>query len=265
MASRDAAAEEAKRSAVALYGSCAFDQLLQNTLRPGGLDLTKRLAAVAGLGRGHLVLDIACGKGTTAFFLAREHGCRVVGLDLSEQMIAISRQKAAQEELPQTAGFLVGDAERLPFASGCFDVVVAECSFSLLPDKEAAAREICRVLKPGGKLAMTDIVLRGDVSDELRSQAGFACCLGGAWKTQEYVDLLVKVGLKAPYLEDHSDEMRELAFRFALAFGATGSAGGSRKGPCEMKPAARSIISAQLNPAFLKIARPGYALIALSK
>ncbi|MFC2003204.1 class I SAM-dependent methyltransferase [Chloroflexota bacterium] len=144
-------AEDAKRSAVKLYESCVFDQLLGETLRPGGLKLTTRLAEVAGIGANDTVLDIACGKGTTAFFLAREYGCHVIGIDLSDKMISSCRSKADEEKLADRVSFLRGDAESLPFRNGSFDTVISECSFSLLPDKEIAARDIKRVLRLGGK------------------------------------------------------------------------------------------------------------------
>ena len=258
--------EAAKESAVKLYESCAFDQLLGETLRPGGLELTARLARVAGIGKNHTVLDIACGKGTTAFLLAREYGCRVIGIDLSNKMISACRRKADEEKEADRVSFLVGDAENLPFRTGAFDVVISECSFSLLPDKETAARDIKRVLKSGGKLVMTDIILRGEVSKELRSQITFACCLAGAWQVGEYVSLLQEIGFQSPYIEDHSHELGKVGYQIGITFGSIDNFLGSLPaGPCRRKGVTDSTPSVESYQEFLKLGRPGYALVAMTR
>lgn len=258
--------EAAKESAVKLYESCVFDQVLGETLRPGGLELTARLASTAGIGKNHTVLDIACGKGTTAFLLAREYGCRVIGIDLSNKMISACRRKADEEKEADRASFLVGDAENLPFRTGAFDVVISECSFSLLPDKETAARDIKRVLKSGGKLVMTDIILRGEVSKELRSQITFACCLAGAWQVGEYVSLFQEIGFQSPYIEDHSHELGKVGYQIGITFGSIDNFLGSLPaGPCRRKGVTDSTPSVESYQKFLKLGRPGYALVAMTR
>jgi len=258
--------EQAKENAVKLYESCVFDQLLGETLRPGGLKLTARLAEVAGIGEDYAVLDIACGKGTTALFLAREYNCRVIGIDLSDKMISSCRSKTREEEVTGRVSFLLGDGESLPFSASSFDTVISECSFSLLPNKEIAAREIGRVLKSGGKLVMTDIILKGEVSKELRSQISFACCLAGAWQLEEYIKLLERVGFQSPYMEDHSHELGKVVFQLGITFGSIDNFLGSLSGgPCRRKWAGDSTPSIQSYQEFLRLGRPGYALIAVTK
>ncbi len=258
--------EEAKWDAARLYESCVFDQLLGETLRPGGLKLTTRLAEVAGISRNHLILDIACGKGTTAFFLSREYQCRVIGIDLSDRMLAICQGKVEQENAADRVSFLLGDGENLPFRDSSFDTVVSECSFSLLPAKEVAARDIGRVLKPGGKLVMTDITLNGEVSDELRSQVGFACCLAGARRAEEYIAFLERAGLQFPYIEDHSNELRKVAYQLGIAFGSVdGFVSRLPEGPCRLKGTGGSTPSLQAYQEYLMEGKPGYALIAMTK
>jgi len=254
-----------KEEAVKLYESCVFDQLLGETLRPGGLKLTTRLAEVAGISSNHLVLDIACGKGTTAFFLAREYGCRVIGIDLSHKMIASCRARAKTEVISRVS-FLLGDGENLPFSDSSFDTVISECSFSLLPNKEVAARDIGRVLKSGGKLVMTDIILRGEVSKELRSQVSFACCFAGAWRAEEYIKLFERVGLQSPYVEDYSSELRKIIFQLGTTFGSIDNfLAGLPAGPCQRKGAEGSTPSILSYQEFLRLGKPGYALVAMSK
>ncbi len=258
--------EDAKQSAVRLYESCVFDRLLGDTLRPGGLALTARLAQVAGISAGHTVLDIACGRGTTAFFLAQQYDCHVTGTDLSTKMITSCRSRAEHEK-EMRVSFVRADAENLPFCGDSFNVVISECSFSLLPDKETAARNIWRVLKPGGKLVMTDIILRGAVDNQLRDQVAFACCLGGAWRLDEYIRLFERAGFQSPYSEDHSHEMKKVAFQLGMTFGSVGNLLAKvPAGPCEhKKEVANGVYSAQSFQQFLKAGRPGYALLVMTK
>jgi arsenite methyltransferase len=255
-----------KEEAVKLYESCVSDQLLGETLRPGGLKLTARVAEVAGISKNYLVLDIACGKGTTAFFLAREYGCRVIGIDLSDKMIASCRARAEEKEVTGRVNFLLGDGENLPLRDSSFDTVISECSFSLLPNKEMAAREIRRVLKSGGKLVMTDIILRGEVSKALRSQVSFACCLAGAWRVEEYINLFERVGLQPPYIEDYSHELKKVAYQLGIAFGSVDNfLAGLPAGPCQRKGAEDSAPTISSYQEFLRLGRPGYALLVMSK
>ncbi len=255
-----------KEEAVKLYESCVFDQLLGETLRPGGLKLTARVAEVAGISKNYLVLDIACGKGTTAFFLAREYGCRVIGIDLSDKMIASCRARAEEKEVTGRVNFLLGDGENLPLRDSSFDTVISECSFSLLPNKEMAAKEIRRVLKSGGKLVMTDIILRGEVSKALRSQVNFACCLAGAWRVEEYINLFERVGLQPPYIEDYSHELKKIAYQLGIAFGSVDNfLAGLPAGPCQRKGAEDSAPTISSYQEFLRLGRPGYALLVMSK
>ena len=258
--------QHAKESAVKLYESCVFDQLLGETLRPGGIGLTARLAEVASIGKGDTVLDIACGKGTTAFFLAQEYHCQVIGLDLSDKMITSCRSKADASGVAEQVSFLLGDGEGLPFRDCSFDAVLSECSFSLLPNKEIAARGIKRVLRPGGKLVMTDIILRGEVTEELRSQVTFACCLAGAWRLEEYVNLFQQIGFQSPYTEDYSHELRRVAYQMGVTFGSIDNfAGKLPAGPCRTKGTRDGATSIQSYQKFLSMGRPGYALMALTK
>ena len=261
--------EKAKEDAVKLYESCVFDQLLGETLRPGGLKLTARLAEVADINGNHVVLDIACGKGTTAFFLAREYDCRVIGIDLSDKMISFCRGRTEEEEVTGRVSFLLGDGENLPFSDSSFDTVISECSLSLLPNKEIAARDIGRVLKSGGKLVMTDIILKGEVSNELRSQISFACCLAGARQAEEYINLLERVGLQSPYMEDYSHELRKVVYQLGITFGSIDNfLGRLPEGPCRRKGAGDSTPPVQPYQSyreFLRLGKPGYALLAMTK
>ena len=258
--------EDAKQSAVELYESCVFDQLLGDTLRPGGLELTAKVAEIAGIGQNHTVLDIACGKGTTAVFLAREYDCNVIGIDLSDKMISSCRSRADEEEVTDKVSFVLGDGESLPFCDSSFDTVISECSFSLLPNKESAARGMKRILKSGGKLVMTDIILRGEVDRKLRSQITFPCCFAGAWQLEEYIKLFEQFGLQSPYIEDHSHELENVGYQLGVIFGSIDNfLERLPAGPCRQKGIRDSSTTTESYYEFLRLGKPGYVLLAMTK
>ena len=113
---------------------------------------------------------------------------------------------------------------------------------------------------------MTDIILRGEVSDELRGQITFACCLAGAWRAAEYISLFKRIGFQSPYLEDYSHELREIAYRLGITFGSIDNFLGSLlAGSCRLKKAWDSATTIESYYEFLRLGRPGYALLAVTK
>lgn len=249
-----------------MYESDPISDALGDTFRPGGLELTARLAEIAGLHNRSFLLDIACGRGTTSCFLCQECGCRVVGIDLSSKLVSLARKKVEVENLSSKVGFLLGDGEELPFKDSTFDVVMSECSFSLLPNKGSASVEIARVMKPGGRLVISDVILRGRISDGLRDQITFSSCISGAESLDGYIKLFEAAGLVDPYVEDHSEEMKALAYRILISFGSfemfstrVSEDSGESSGCCST--AACGVDWERL----FKEAKPGYALISLVK
>src|SRR5436853_1788014 len=114
--------------------------------------------------------------------------------------------KARERGLADRVRFSVGDAEKLPFEDGTFDAVVSECAFCTFPDKPTAASEMARVLKPGGKVGITDVALdQNRLAEELRSLAGWVACLADARPLDEYVAILAAAGLQTSYTESHDD------------------------------------------------------------
>lgn len=138
------------------YGSDVVALLLGESYHPGGLSLTRRLATALGLRPGQRVLDVAAGPGATARLLAGEYGALVDGIDLSSAVVARARSMAQRAGLGDTARFHVGDAERIPLPDSQFDAVVCECALCTFPDKPAAAVEIARVLRVGGRVGLTE-------------------------------------------------------------------------------------------------------------
>ncbi len=170
---------------------------------------------------GDVVLDIGSGSGTDALIAARRAGPEgtVIGLDLTEAM----REKLRRVAREAGAGNLEvrdGDAESLPLPDASVDVVTSNGVINLVPDKEAAAREIARVLRPGGRVQIADIALSEPASDACRSNPElWAECIVGAVPEEKYLETFGEAGLQdAEVLARHdyfaasdSESTRELA------------------------------------------------------
>ena len=126
------------------------------TKHMGGLDATDRMLALSGVRAGQTVLDVGCGVGMTACYIAQRYAVRVVGVDRQPGMIAWARRRAAQARLADQVTFEVADAQTLPCAADTFDLVVSESVTAFVPDKPAALREYKRVAKPGGWVALNE-------------------------------------------------------------------------------------------------------------
>lgn len=248
-----------------ICGSCVFSQMLGETLRPGGLELTARMAEVSGISRNHTILDIGCGKGATAAYFVKTHGCRVVGIDLSREMISRSRGRAKQEKLGDRACFLVANSGKLPFLDSMFDVVIAESSFSIHTRMELVAAEIARVLKSGGKLAVADFILRGRVDEDLQRQIFFPCSLAGARNLEEYLDIFRQVGFNTHSAEDWSRELEQISFQIGMTYGTVENFLEEALKGLNMQKKPASSNYGELFQEFIRVSRPGYALLVMVK
>lgn len=198
------AAAEIKACCAAAYSSAAARFLLGDSFHPGGAALTSRLVQALEVGPGDLVVDVACGLGTSARQLAREAGCEVVGVDLAP---------------PEAAGdprvrFVRGDAEALPLEGASVDGALCECALCTFPDKPAAARELARVLRSGARLALSDLTARPpELPESLASLQAWVACVGDARPLDEIADLLARAGLDVEHTETHDDALAALLDR----------------------------------------------------
>lgn len=150
------------------------------------------------LKEGEVVLDLGCGAGLDLYFYAKAVGDKgkVYGLDISEDMVGKARQNMELVGIKNTEIF-VGESDRLPFKDNFFDVVASNGIYNLSPVKEAVMREVCRVLKPGGRTVFCEIVLKDPLSeDERKSHSDWFRCIGGALVEKDFVDLMKTCGFR---------------------------------------------------------------------
>lgn len=194
-----------------LYSRDITRLVLGETLHPGGLALTTRMAELLELAKADLVLDVAAGLGASALHLAKTVGCRVEGLDLSEANLLRARRNAEEAGLAATVRFVAGDAEALPYADWVFDSVLSECAFCTFPDKARAAREIFRVLRLGGRLGLADVTIEPEtLPDELRGTFLRAACLADARTAESYRSFFLNVGFDRFLSEQHPEALSTL-------------------------------------------------------
>jgi ubiquinone/menaquinone biosynthesis C-methylase UbiE len=154
--------------------------------------------AMAGLKPGEVVLDIGSGGGLDSFLAAGKVGPagRVIGVDMTPAMLERARASAERNQIANVE-FRQGYAEELPVADGEVNVIISNCVINLTEDKGHVFREAFRVLKPGGRLEVSDMVTSGPVPIELReSAAGWSECVTGALPEQEYLDLIAQAGFR---------------------------------------------------------------------
>lgn len=199
-----------KQCCAQLYESDLAKILLGDSFHPGGLKLTERLGELLHLTPASRVLDVASGKGTSAFFLAERFGCHVLGTDYSSQNIAQANEFAAVKGLASHVHFDRGDAERLSFPDASFDAVLCECAFCTFPDKSTAACEFARVLRPGGRVGLSDITRESVLPQELDSLLARIACIADAQSTEGYQAYLRSAGLDANFVELHNEALTEM-------------------------------------------------------
>lgn len=154
--------------------------------------------AIAGLRPGERVLDLGSGGGFDAFLAARQVGPsgRVIGVDMTPEMIALARANAAKIGLDHV-DFRLGDIEHLPVDDASVDVIMSNCVINLAPDKPAVFREAFRVLAPGGRLAISDMVAVGDLPAAIASDpAAYTGCIAGAAPVAELERMIAEAGFQ---------------------------------------------------------------------
>jgi arsenite methyltransferase len=153
---------------------------------------------LASLQTGQTVLDLGSGAGLDCFFAAKKVGesGHVIGVDMTPEMIERAHSSAKRLNV-QNVEFRQGYLEDLPVESNTVDVIISNCVINLAPDKSKAFAEAFRVLKPGGKLAVSDIVTDGPLPDAIKkSLSAWAGCVAGAVEAKDYISMMEAVGFK---------------------------------------------------------------------
>lgn len=154
--------------------------------------------AIANIKKGEVVLDLGSGAGFDCFLAASQAGNdgKVIGVDMTPSMISKARINAEKSNLPNTE-FRLGEIENLPVADNSVDVIISNCVINLSPDKEKVFKECFRVLKTGGRLAISDVVAFAAIPSEIRSDlALFTGCMAGASLITELKEMLRNAGFK---------------------------------------------------------------------
>jgi len=175
------------------------------TKHGGGLKATEELVELCYIDKDKYVLDIGCGVGATPCYLAKRHGCRVVGVDISEGMIDRSNARAKREGLEDRVEFRVADAQNLPFQDALFEVVICESVTAFVEDKQRAVSEYVRVTKPGGYVGLNESTwIKAPPPREL---VEWASCIYGAKKefltSDGWKELLKGSGLRDIVVRTH--------------------------------------------------------------
>jgi arsenite methyltransferase len=223
-----------------LYEQTLFREAAGAEFRPGGLTLTEELAAAARLSPGDRVLDLGCGVGSTASHL------EPLVFDPSPGFLAEAGSRDPAVE------WVLGHAAALPFAAAHFDAVFAECFLSAQPDRDAVLREVHRVLRPGGRLAVSDTYLRDPAALAEGNPAPPCSCLSGATGKDETLAFLERAGFSVELWLDRSDALKALMASLVFAYGSAASFWKAANGGLDV------------NMSALSAARPGYYLLVAS-
>lgn len=152
--------------------------------------------ALADLKKGETVLDLGAGAGVDVFLAANKVGQdgRVIGVDMTGEMVKKSNGIAKKRGY-KNVEFRLGEIENLPIDSSSIDVIISNCAINLSPDKLKTYQEAYRVLKPGGRILISDIVTEGELPEDVKKNfEAWAECIGGALEKNEYLDTIRKAG-----------------------------------------------------------------------
>jgi arsenite methyltransferase len=177
--------------------------------------------ALAQLQPGETVLDLGSGGGIDVLLSAKRVGPtgKVYGLDVTDEMLALARENQQKSGLTNVE-FLKGAIENIPLPDNSVDVIISNCVINLSGDKDRVIREAFRVLKPGGRFAVSDVVVRGDVPAEIRqSMELWVGCIAGALEEYEYRDKLFTAGFESIDIEPTRVYKSEEARDFLVAAG----------------------------------------------
>ncbi|BBO85734.1 SAM-dependent methyltransferase [Desulfosarcina ovata subsp. sediminis] len=223
---------------IAAYLSPEMQRAAGGTLRPGGLALTDRAMAVCRFAPGSHLLDLGCGPGATLRHLSEVHAMRTWGIDRSLQMLA----DAARRD-PHAGRLVQASGMGIPFADRCLDGVFCECVLSLMPDPLEVLGECHRILRPAGRLVVSDLYLRRPEPQGIPMAIPGSSCLAGARDKTALLRMARDAGFTIRLWEDHTPYLTQLAVNMVFSQGSMdwfwnfmGDGPEIRKAACRSKP-----------------------------
>ncbi len=176
----------------------------------GGLAATDALARHAKINESTHVLDLCCGLGGPARYLAYHHGCRVTGVDMNTDRLAGAVRLTERTKLQDRVLFHHANALQTGLADETFDVIVSQEAFCHIPDKKTLIAECVRLLKPGGCIVYTDILARNSMTNEIRSRLENEMAFSELSTLEQYCHLLEEKGCQVVEVEDLSDDWAQI-------------------------------------------------------
>lgn len=168
--------------------------------------------AIASLKEGEVVLDLGSGGGLDCFLAAQKVGPsgRVIGVDMTADMIDLARNNTEKNNF-ENVEFRLGEIENLPVANDSVDIIISNCVINLSPEKQRVFDEAFRVLKPGGRIAISDIVLLQELPESLRNNKTLLVgCVAGAELKDKYLDMIKNAGFKDIEVKDKDQKLKDL-------------------------------------------------------
>ena len=196
------------------YESASMQEVTGETLRPGGFILTERAVNFCALDAQTSVLDLGCGMGATASYLYKNHGIKVVGIDPSQKLLKIAKEKNP------FALFVAGSGESLPFEEESFECVIAECTLSLMHDLHVSLKEVYKVLKNEGWFVITDVYAKNPEAINKLDNFSIHSCMRGIHHLPALQEELEKLGFEVMLLEDCSQLLKELMVKIIFSHGS---------------------------------------------
>ncbi len=191
-----------------------------NMLHPGGYKASSELAGLCGMSGNSLVLDIACGKGTSSRFFAKKFGCNVTGIDMDEDRLQSAKALSEKDRaIRSRVKFMCANAENLSFADNTFDIVIVQAALYLLEHAEKAMEEAARVTKPGGRVGFLELTWLKEPSNEIIEEAKgiFGRYLTQA-KSSAWQDLIANSGLEITEVKLYNYEATTIKDENAFTF-----------------------------------------------
>lgn len=231
------------------YESCCMQEILGDTLRPGGLILTDIAVKSCALAKKSSILDVGCGRGMTVNHLKEKYGFSAVGLDPSEKLISDARENYGK------SAFFNGRGEELPFEAESFDCVFAECTLSLM-NQEKAIMQVQRVLKNGGWFVINDVYAKNPEAANKMSNFTVNSCMRGMHDLEKLRKLLEMNGFLVESCEDYSQYLKELLVKIIF----------SNNSMCEFwSMASGGCVNGEEFYSLIKQCKPGYFMLIARK